>query len=505
MANRFGVLALAALVSLPAAAEKKTVVLSTGDCADPSLVSAAKDFRDAASKLLRDQLMEGDVVLDIVRPRATRSLADLERQIDSARTLFYGGQADRASELVDRALEELERASPESKPWNATVNALVLKALIAKGAEHTKDMNDAFRRIARIDINYKLDPDAYPPSAVSAFEAVKKEVVRTRKYPVLLRPETGTATVFVDGFSLGPSPVNAMLLPGSYRVAMVQGAAVSFPHRIEIPRDLKLSVDLAFEGSIGLQPPLCLNGGSEASAVKLAQLVAAERVVLVRNVAKKGEPPFLSGSVFDLASGKQEREGSVQPELISNLATFLITGKDAQGVQRKEPPVVIAAPAKKDPEPVAKKDPDPVARDPDVPPPPPPPMVTTSASTSPNPRTISAVLIGVGAAAIAAGIIVYAADGCADRGDHIPCDRPRLAAIAPLGKLPASASMVGMEAMRLLAAVDANRSATLGLIFGGIGLAAAGIVGLVLFPSAPAQVAFTPTRDGALLGLSGRF
>lgn len=509
MSNRLGVLALTlfGLTALTARAEKKTVLVATGDCSDPVLVTSARDLRDAASKLLGPQLMEGEVVLDIVRPRPTRSVSELERQIDSARTLFYGGQPERAQELVDRALEELERASPEAKPWPATVNALVLKALIAKGAEKTKEMNDAFRRIARIDLSYKLDPDAYPPSAVSAFESVKKEVMKSKKLPVLLRPETGSAQVFVDGLALGQSPVTAMLLPGTYRVSMVQGTQVSFPHRIEIPRDLKLNVDLAFEGSVGTQPPLCLTGAAEGSAVKLAQLVAAERVIVLRNVAKRGEPPFLSGTVFDLATGKQEREGSVQPELIGNLATFLITGKDATGVQKPAPPVVAVKepppPPKKDPEPVVavKKDapvadPDPALKAPDSTPP--PPAVSASPGTA---RTVSGVLIGAGGAAVLAGVIIFAVGGC----DAQRCDRDRFAAIAPGGMLPPATSSAGVEALELQGKIDANRTGSFALIGVGVGSAVAGIVGLAIFPSAPAQVTIAPTREGGMVGVSGSF
>jgi hypothetical protein len=306
-----------------------------------------------------------------------------------------------------------------------------------------------------------------------------------------------------------------MLLPGSYRVMMVQGAAVSFPHRVEIPRDLKLSVDLAFEGSVGLQPPLCITGNAEGSAVKLAQLVAAERVVVLRNVAKKGEPPFLSGTVFDLASGKQEREGSVQPELINNLATFLITGKDAMGVQRKEPVVAVAPPPppppKKEPEPVvAKKDPEPVAknepvvtqpdavvkRDADVPPPPPPPPPSVSASGNLGARVFSGSLIGLGVASVVAGLIVYGKS---------KDDLDRYDSIAPMGILRPYSTEAGKEAVDMMPIVAAERTAIITLFTVGVGSAAAGILGLVLFPSLPAQVSFAPTRDGAMLGLTGRF
>jgi hypothetical protein len=386
------------------------------------------------------------------------------------------------------------------------VNALILKALIAKGAERTRDMNDAFRRIARIDPTYRLDANAYPPSALQAFEAVKKEVVRGKKFPVLLRPETGSAMVFVDGQSFGLSPVTAMLLPGTYRVSMVSGSAVSFPHRVEIPRDLKLSVDLAFEGSIGLQPPLCLSGAAEGAAVKLAQLVAAERVVMLRNVAKKGEPPFLSGSVFDLATGRQEREGSVQPELIGNLATFLITGKEALGVQRlppPPPPPPLVPVAKNDPEPAKqdepKKEPDlevaPALRAPiDGRGAPSPPAAGPSRAGA---FVASGALAAAGLAAIGSGLGIYFAETAVQ-------ERTRLAGLTAANMFPLG-DPAYLETLELMGSVDRTTNGAFALIAGGISAVSASIVSFVLFSTAPVRVALAPTRDGGVLGVSGKF
>lgn len=478
------------LASSLAHAEKKTVLVSAGDCSDPTLITAARDLRDATGKLLGPQLVDGEVVLDIVRARPTRSLAEIERQLDSARTLFYGGQGDRALELVSRALEELERASPENKPWATTTTALVLKALIARGADKPKDASDAFRLIARIDPGFKLDPDAYPPSVVSAFEATKKEVARTRKTLVLLRAESGEAMVFIDGRPMGPSPLKVELIPGSYRVSLMQGSAISFPHRLEVPRDLKLNVDLAFEGSVSAQPPLCLSSPRDEGAVKLAQLVAAERVIVVRNLARRGEPPFLSGSVFDLATGQKERDGSVQPDLLSSLATFLVTGREVTGVQtngskapvrdvpstspvESKPPEPVAAPVLLEPQPVEAA-----------------PAAVATPRASPGARVTSFVLIGVGAASLVAGVITFASVGDV---------RSRYLGLTQMGQLPAAGTSARDEALTLGRQLDGNAVASFSLMGLGVGAAVAGFVGLALFPDAPVQVnAAVAPGQGAL-------
>lgn len=346
---------MVALLATSGWAARKTVIVAGGDCADPSLISGAKDFRDSASKLLGPALMEPEGVLDIVRPRPTRSVQDLERQVESAKALFYGGQGERALELVQRALVELERASPEARPWAVTQAALVLEALVLKNLERPREMNDAFRRLARLDPGFKLNPDAHPPSAIAALDAVKKDLARARKSSLVVRLDAGPAAlVFIDGQPIGQTPLKVDLLPGSYRVSLTAPGMVSFPHRVEVPRDTKLNVDLAFEGSLGLQAPLCLSGSDDGAAIKLGQLVTAENVVVLRNTAKQGAPLFLSGALYDLASGQQERGASGPLDLLGNLATFLITGKDQTGLHPLgEPgkPAPAAEPKKLEPPP----------------------------------------------------------------------------------------------------------------------------------------------------------
>lgn len=471
-------------------AERKTVIVAGGDCADPTLISGAKDFRDTATRLLGGQLMEPESVLDIVRPRPTRSLQDIERQVESAKALFYGGQGDRALELVERALTELERASPEARPWPVTQAALVLQALVEKNLEHPKEMNEAFRRIVRLDPTFKLDPDAHPPSAIAALDAVKKELARARKAPLQVRVEAGpAATVYVDGLALGSTPLKVDLPPGTYRISLSAPGMLSFPHRVELPRDSKLNVDLAFEGSLGLQAPLCLAGADDGAAIKLAQLIAAERVIILRNTAKRNAPPFLSGALFDLSSGQQERGGSVTPDLMANLATFLVTGKEQAGIQ------ISAGAAEKLP----------VAEPAKVEPAAPPPMVVDTKQPTSGGGGVSTawvtsfVLLGAGAVAVVAGAGVYL-DKQADY------ERRRLPGITrDDGRLPETSFPVGLEALGLMASIDANRALSFSLIGGGIGALVGGALGLLLFPSGNATVVVSPTASGASMQLSGKF
>jgi hypothetical protein len=484
------------VVAQAAWASAPGVVLVAGDCTDPALISAVRDFRGTAERLLGTQLLESEAVLDIVRPRPTRSLQDVERQVDSARSLFYGGQVERALELVERALIELERASPEAKPWALTQQALVLQALIAKALDRPKEMSDAFRRLVRVDASFKLDPDAHPPSAIAALEAVKKELTRARRAQVVVRVEEGpAATVFIDGQALGQTPLKLDLVPGTYRVQLAAAGLVSFPHRLDVPRDTRLGVDLVFEGSVGLQAPLCLSpGADDGAALKLGQLVTAERLIVLRNTAKAGAPTLITGALFELSSGRQARIATVPTEYLGNLAVFLVTGKEQAGLVRdgaapKPAPESVQAPAAP---PVAEA-PRPAA-----------PVVDARKPTfqpgqpvSNAGRVASFALLGAAAAAGLAGGVVWGTGGE---------DRRRLAGLTRLdGTFFSSQTPAGQEALTLMRTVDGNNTATFMLVGGAVGAAVAGVVGLVLFPSADAKVTASPSAGGGTVTLSGRF
>lgn len=488
------------ILSGVASAQSKTVVVAGGDCSDPSLISGAKDFRDAAAKLPDARLMEPEGVLDIVRPRPTRSLQDIERQVESAGTLFYGGHYDRALDLIERALIELERASPEAKPWPVTRSALVLLAQTQKNLDHLKEMNDALRRVARLEPTFNLDPDVVAPSFIAAFEAIKKDVARGRKSTLQVRVDAGpAATVFVDGLAMGASPLKIDLPPGTYRISLSSPGMLSFPHRVELPRETKLNVDLAFEGSLGLQAPLCLSGADDGAALKLAQLVTADKVIVLRNTAFRGGPPFITGTLFDLSTGQQERSGSVSSEFMANLATFLFTGQDKGNIQKKSPAKTPVAEVAKEPAKDALKQPA------NEPPPPvaPAPIVDASrptfevSSSTGSGRIGSYTLIGVGAVSVIVGSILFGVGSA---------DRERLAGITrPDGKLPLANLTVGQEAISRMQAIDTNRTLSFALIGGGIGAAAAGVLGMILFPSGTTSVAMSASPNGASVQVSGSF
>ncbi|MFZ5446600.1 MAG: PEGA domain-containing protein [Myxococcota bacterium] len=451
---------MAVLVAASAAwGQKEVVVAGAGACDDAALIIGAKEIRDAARADLKGtpaSLMDEELIFDMLRPRPARAPAELAQQLDSARTLFYEGQSERAAGLIERVLSELERAEPGPEVWPTTSTALALRGLVSSSLGRSKELADDLRAILRVEPGFKLDPQQYPPSALAALETARKELARAKKSRTSIRVDSGPeGTVFLDGRAMGKTPVELELLPGEYRVMLADGARVSFPRRLVVPSDRPLSIDFGFEGSVRTQTPLCIEGESDSSALKLAHLVAAERLIVVRNVAKRGEPTVLTGTLYELSTGKQERQGRVFPGQGASLARFLLFGKE----------LTAPAPAPSGPAPKTS-------------------VSEVSASSAPTRRWAAlAPLIGGGVMSVTGVVMIGSANGEA----------------AALKESTEPAPTV----FRQTEALEARGN--VGGVLLGLGLAAAITGGVLLALPMPVQPTVSVGPSGASLGVSGAF
>lgn len=500
------VVTLGALLSSgQALAARKVLILGAGDCREPTLTTSVKQFHDEARPLLKTQLFEPDVVLDAMRPRPSRSLQDIQRLVDSARTLLYGGQNDRGLELVKQALVELDRASPQVNPWPVTSAALMVQSQLYKNLDRTKEMNEAYRRVLRIDPGFQLDPDAYPPSTLQVFEAVRKELLRARKGTLVVQSTLPGTSVFVDGRELGQAPLKLELVPGRYRLWLMRAGRVSFPHLVDVKdvrKETTLQVDMGFESAVSQQPPLCVSASDE-QALKLGGLMAADDIIVVRSAATAGNPPYVTAVLYD-ATARLQRNGGAPPDFIGRLATFIVTGREQDGVRKgTEPPVAVAvarppgvAPGPNTDLSGPKPPEQPGAPAEKIEPLPPSPPDVTKAGPS-SARVVSYALIAAGVGGAVAGAVVYASGAA---------DRDRLTALTVSdGRLYPPGTPNHAEAVALMPKVDANRTLAFTLLGAGAGVAVAGVLGALLLPGESTQLALVPTEQGGWVSVSGRF
>lgn len=457
-----------------------TLGVSLGDCADPELATRADAFHHALAQRLGSQLVMPASVLERLRPPPTASADELHGKLESAQARFYAGDLAASLELATTALQGIERLSPLADPWKLAVRAHLLRGLSLKGLTRKAEATEAFKRITRLDTKFTPDPDYYPPSTLGLFELGKKELTKAKRQPLTVTSTPAGAQVLLDGFVAGTTPLELELPAGDYTLQLRHKQQVSFVRAVRLEGAQKLTVDLSFEGAVVGQGPLCVASASHEPALRLAALVGASRLVVLRSDARRGEPGLLTAAGIDVGSGTVERSGAVrvrtplEPKLLGDLADFVLTGKPADAVV--DAPMVAAAPATAADVPAAA-----LAS--------PPAEVASSPIVGGTPvaRWVSYGLAGAGAVVAGVGLGVYASGGA---------DRAALGSLVDAdGKLTqASSSSV---AMGLAPRVDANGITTVALVGVGAGLLAAGVaVFFALPPEVPAQLAIGPTGVG---------
>jgi hypothetical protein len=208
----------------------------------------------------------------------------------------------------------------------------------------------------------------------------------------------------------------------------------------------------------------------------VASSVAADQVVVLRNTAPRGNPPYVTGTLFDVGRGERVRNAGVRVAQLRDLMLYLFTGKPDIVAEEHRPEVVAppSAPAAAEPAPAATE------------------RATSPAAGGSKPIT-GYVFIGLGAALAATGVVVATAGTAADRST--------LAGLTD-GTGRFSDTDLANTTMGKIATTNAVAFTLVGL---GAGSVLGGVLAMVLFPNAPATVAIVPTASGGVLSVGGAF
>jgi hypothetical protein len=491
--------AVSLLLSAVAAAGPKSLAIASGDCRDAELNNGAAAFADAVKGQLKGDAMDGAAVLDRLRPRPLAGLDETQRQIDAAQSQFYSNQLDHSLEVTRSALKSLERIAPSDAAFKQIAAARVLEGLVLKGQGKKNEQTDAWKRILRVQPEFALDTDYYTPATISQFDALKKEMAKTRRVPLSVQSTPSGATVFVDGAPVGKTPFKGAFPSGSYRLALTQGDAQSFFYDVSLEQPFDKQIDLGFESTLHAQLPLCVSSTTADydRALRLAAIAGAERALVIRVESHNNEPGWVAAVLLDVQKGARVREGGMKVSDArkgsgyADLVSFVLTGEPAKlslaqagGSTDSQPwsaPVASGAEASGGPSaPVAVE------------------------ASAPGPRiglgrVAAVVAAGAGAITAVIGLGVFLGGG--DARYHLGL------CLTPDGSYdPSTCPGTLQNVMDLSAAVNSNR--TTSIVLGTVGLAAL-VAGAVLFfvlPSssdAPAVSAMV-TPQGAVVGLSGR-
>lgn len=481
---------------LAGAAPERVLVLGAGDCRDRELIGHVRSLDEALRDSNPRQVLWPSHLRDRLGATAEATLEELQRRVEVARETFYRAEYGRVKVMTEEALLEIRRLPPGAERWSLAVAAEVLLAMASRRLGRELESKEAFRRIVRIDSDFQLDPDEYAPSTRADFARVRKQVASARKASLTIGSSPSGADVFVDGRRAGATPLTLPLLPGAYEVTVGREGRWSLPRAVPVASRESVHVDLAFEGKIHRGPPPCVEDSDDererlSGAVRLAAIVGASQVAVLRLQRSDAGPRWLLAALLDVARAEKTREGGVrlkdgEAEAPSDLARFIITGERAARVRSLDELSAPPQPPKPSLEPVSSNLATPGRSDAAVPAP--------SESGSNLPRLGGYALLAGAATALATAVVVQ---------ETARPDAERLASLALVGALPENDD----EALALHRSLEQRSGLATGLLVGAGVAAVAGGTLLFVAPTIDSDASVAPvvTPGGAALALRGTF
>ncbi|KFA89063.1 PEGA domain-containing protein [Archangium violaceum] len=490
--NSYSMVVLALVLGSAAGAAPRRVVVSSGDCKDAELSGQAKALYDRLVSRPGENVLGAADFAERLFPPPSGSFEDIKRQLEAAQGQFYEARHARAAQAIDEVLRQVTRLPPGGARWKLYVDTQLLLAMNQRALGKVKESDDAFRNVLRLEPEYALDPDYYTPSTRQAFDKLRRELARGRKVKLSVKSNLSPSEVFLDGRSVGQTPLVLEVPAGTYDLSVKKGEALSFPRQLPVQgAETPVLVDLAYEGSISASPFPCLasdgDGETELShAVRLGGTLGVEEVIVVRLEGTHNGPKWLAATVLNVEGGQKLREGGVKTqgldapsESLSALVDFVTTGKD-------QPSLVVAKPNHQPPweQPSAMLTPE----------------VTEKSGGSVRPlRVLSYVTLGVGVAALA---------GAGYMRLSLEPEWQELTNPANGHLVDGKISAEDTRGVRLLRDVARKHNTMVGLL---VGSGAAVVTGTVLFflspneAPPPVSVGVTAGPDGAGATLSGTF
>jgi PEGA domain len=336
----FLLVVLALVFSGAAGAAPRRMVVASGDCKDAELSGQTKAFYGALVARPGEDVLTAVDFAERLFPQPSGSFEDIQRQLESAQGQFYEARYAKAAQAIDEVLRQVARLPVGEDRWKLYVDASLLQALNHRSLGKVKESDDSFRNVLRLDARYELDPDQYPPSTRQAFEKLRRELGKAKRVRLSVKSTLPASEVFLEGRSVGQTPLLLEVPAGTYELTLKNGDAVSFPRQVPVQgEELPLLVDLAYEGSISASPFPCLAANEDdakvlSHAIRLGGTLGVEEVIIVKLERASSGPKWLAATVLNVEGGQKLREGGFKTqgldtpaESLTALVDFVTTGK----------------------------------------------------------------------------------------------------------------------------------------------------------------------------------
>jgi PEGA domain len=271
------------------------------------------------------------------------TLSELDRAYGGALAVYQNGEFESAVRTLRAIVEDLENL-PESEEayeqWKRA-NLRLVHAAQTIGLE--REVERTLAKLARTEPTLQPDPEQYSPTYRRRFEEMKARIRALPRRRLQIVSEGKPGAVYVNGRSMGTTPVTLTLPSGTYRIGGAAGAlrVPSFSVDLEAEdRMVVLDFALAEAVRVNAGPGLALPQAQRAyGIIRAGAWLGVDKLVVASRI-DEGGAQFLLGSIYDVRRGALLREGSVRmvagsvPSVnLGALASFLLTGQSSRDVK----------------------------------------------------------------------------------------------------------------------------------------------------------------------------
>lgn len=328
-------------------------VVAFGQCTEPGLAEAARSLRRELAA--RDQRILSEEAT--ARPAGglrAPSYEEVVRSIQAAEEDFFAQppRLERAQATLRSALQEAGRLAPGAQRWQAfTTAAAQLARVLLKAGERAR-AREVFLAAVAVDPGLSLNKTEYPPSVQEELEVARELSGSIPHVELQVEGPAAGAPVFLNGFPAGNLPLSRRLPLGGYELVVGEPPRLSFRRELMLAADLSVHVDWEREARLHADAGPCFETASReqwlSASALLSSALGASQIVGVRHEGVGGER-MLAATLVDVPRGRVVREGKVRAESrdgAHRLASFLLTGEEASGVEAAPlPDLSIAAAA----------------------------------------------------------------------------------------------------------------------------------------------------------------
>jgi hypothetical protein len=391
------VVAILLLAAASAPAAERFAVIAVGDPPagpDGDLAELTYQLRAACRDRVPNVIDPSTMRGRLLGQTSSATEAELDRAYGGALAVYQNGEFESALRTLRAIVDDLEALPESEESYFQWKRANLRLAHAALAANATKEVENAFGKLARIEPGLQPDPDQFSPGFRKRFEEVKARVRALTRRKLIVTAEGGhQGTVYVNGKAVGTTPVTVTLPTGTYRIGGAAGTLRVPSFQVELAdedRNVVLDFTLAESLRMNAGPGLALAAGSRAfGIVRAGAWLGVDRLIVVSR-SQEGQAHFLVGSIYDVLRGALMREGSVRmvaggvPSVnLSALAAFLLTGQSSREVKdlTRDPPRRVGTPVAAETPPPAPAQP--AAPEPASPAPPAPASASTVAVAPP--------------------------------------------------------------------------------------------------------------------------